>query len=187
MTLMISVLSWSLLFQPNIAVPITGLGGGWAFSGVGTVEAIDAENGIITLRDEDGRYHIVHATSDIQRFDELKVGDTRKFKSTYPLICDMRVDEKASSGPSPEQSCELNRRTQLKSGTRKVLRSTMVIVKEKHVPVLTAEIDGGEMMQFLMGVPGRAKWIRENVTEGNRLLITYEVAEMRKIGPLRRK
>ena len=51
-----------------------------AITETAVIEAIDATNRLITLKNDAGLVETIYASSDVRRFDELKVGDKVTFR-----------------------------------------------------------------------------------------------------------
>jgi hypothetical protein len=51
-----------------------------------TVEAIDQSRREVTLKKEDGTYHVLKVPADVKRLEELKVGDTVKVRSYENIV-----------------------------------------------------------------------------------------------------
>jgi hypothetical protein len=82
-----------------------------------TIEAIDRTNRLVTLKGEKGNVVTVHADQNVQRFDQLKVGD--KVTATYSESIAVNVRKPGDPAPAA---------------------ATAGVTREKSVPGATATV-----------------------------------------------
>ena len=61
------------------------------------IVAIDAEDRLITLEDEDGDLIPIYAGPEVKRFDELKVGDEVTFTYSESVVVEVREPEEGDT------------------------------------------------------------------------------------------
>jgi len=140
-----------------------------------TIDAIDHDTRMITLKDSDGNYETIYAGPEIRRFDELKVGDKVTFKYTESVVYQLR---KAGEGAVPtsttaDSSVQRNP-TPKPSGSMTEQMTTSVTVKsvDMKTPAVTVESEDGRKMTFKVKDKGKLK----GVNPGDHVVITYTSA-----------
>ena len=66
-----------------------------------TIEAIDHNSRLITLKDQNGVTQTIYTGPEVKRFDELKVGDTVTFRYTEAVAYKIRKPGEPASAPAP--------------------------------------------------------------------------------------
>jgi len=139
-----------------------------------TIDSIDHDNRMITFKDKDGNYQVVHAGPEIKRFDELKVGDQVTFKYTESVVYELKKPGEAAP-PSGTGDLEIARNTSAKpGGTLSQKETVTVTVKavDMKAPSVTVATEDGRSMSFKIKDKGQLK----DVKPGDRLVITYSDA-----------
>jgi Cu/Ag efflux protein CusF len=140
-----------------------------------TIEAINRDTRMVTLKGKDGVYQTVYAPPEIRRFGELKVGDTVTFRYQESLVYKI-----TKAGTRPSQSVgepALSRGSGPRpSGTISQQATATVVIKaiDPKVPSVTVETDDGT--ETTMKVEDRKSIAGLEV--GDRVEITYTEALM---------
>lgn len=144
-----------------------------AITETATIEAIDHDNRLITLKDSTGALDVVVAGPEVKRFNELKVGDKVTFRYYESMLYAIRPagqpapvatgDPKLTRGTGPKPSGTL---------ARQLTTSVVVTALDAKVPSVTVKTDDGKTMSFK--VEDRKNI--EGVKVGDRVDITYTQA-----------
>jgi Cu/Ag efflux protein CusF len=138
-----------------------------------TIEAIDHENRLVTLKDSEGLVDVVAAGPEIKRFSELKVGDKVTFRYYESALIAVRA--KGQAAPTATGEPTLTRGTGAKpSGTlaKQVTASVVVTAIDAKVPSITVRAGNGAKMSFKV----EDKKNIEGVKVGDTIDITYTQA-----------
>ena len=135
-----------------------------------TIQAIDRSNRAITLRDEMGNEDTFTVGPEVQRFDELMVG--QKVRITYyeSVVLQLVKPGEKASGDSFEAA--LNRaKSALPAGTLATQDKRTVVVKSVNpsVPSITVATDDGRVVTRKVQDPANLA----NVKPGDRIEITF--------------
>jgi hypothetical protein len=140
-----------------------------------TIEAIDAENRLITLEDDAGDLVTIYAGPEVKRFDELKVGNQVTFDYYESVLVEVRKPEEGDA-PSVTLEAEAVRgEGERPSGAVAEKVTAMVTIKaiDRDVPSVTVlAVDGGTR-SFEVD-PGHL----EGVEVGDEVVVTYTQALM---------
>jgi Cu/Ag efflux protein CusF len=139
-----------------------------------TIDAIDHDNRVITLKDEDGNTETIMAGPQLKRFDELKVGQKVTFRYHESVVYQIRKPGEAAA-PTAAGEEKLVRGTGAKpSATVSRQDTATVTVKsiDAKTPAVTVATDDGNLLS--MKVNDRKNL--EGVKVGDRVEITYTAA-----------
>jgi Cu/Ag efflux protein CusF len=139
-----------------------------------TIEAIDHDTRMITVKDDDGNLEDIFAGPEIRRFDELKVGDKVTFKVNESVVYQIRKPGEPVP-PSKADSPAVVRNTTAKpSGTLTQQATATVTVKavDTKKPSLTFTTEDGRTMSAKVHDKGRLK----GLNPGDRIVISYTMA-----------
>src|SRR5262245_34726320 len=141
-----------------------------------TIEAIDHEHRTITFMDKDGNYETVWAGPEVQRFNELKVGDKVTFHYTSMVAVKVRKPGEPGAPVSSEHPA-IVRETGAKPGATITEQETVtVVIKaiDPKAPAVTVKTEDGHTMSFMVEDKGLLKKFKV----GDRVEITYTDAVM---------
>jgi len=134
-----------------------------------TIEAIDSQSRLITLKDSKGNVESVTAGPEIKRFNELKVGD----KVTMTYYESVLYTIRPSTGTAPPASTSTMRReTTGRPGatmTKTLNASVVVDAIDMNTPSVTVKTDDGNTMSFKV----KDKANLQNLKVGHRVDISY--------------
>jgi len=136
-----------------------------------TIDSIDHANRLISFKDKDGNYETVHAGPEVQRFDELKVGDKVTFKYTESVVIELRKPGEPAPAPSIGEPTLARADTAKPSGTVTQQETNTVTVKsiDMTVPAVTVQTEDGHTISYKVKDKGRLK----GVNPGDRIVITF--------------
>ncbi len=138
------------------------------------IVAIDKQDRVVTLKDEDGEIEEVFCGPEVKRFDELKVGDKVTFRYYESIVSQIR---KPGDPAPPSGAPALVRGTGPKpGGTLSEQTSATVTITEidAKVPSVTVRTEDGRTMSFKI----EDKKNLEGVKVGDKVDITYTAAVM---------
>jgi hypothetical protein len=140
-----------------------------------TIEAIDKENRIVTLRGPRGHLIDVKADERVKRFDELKVGDV--VSATYSESIAVHVRKPGE--PEPDKERVIVRPQSRPGASIEDVRTMTVTVEEvdRSVPSVTIKDSQGRMRSYRVRDPQRL----EGVNVGDKVDIYYTVALLLKV------
>jgi Cu/Ag efflux protein CusF len=140
-----------------------------------TIEAIDHDGRLITLRDKDGEEATVHAGPEVKRFDELKVGDTVTFRYYESIVSRIRKPGEPPAKKSASGDPSVVRGHGARPGATVSQQQTVTVtVKaiDPKVPSVTVVTDKGHTASFKVED-------RKNIKDlkvGDQVEITYTEA-----------
>ncbi len=135
-----------------------------------TIEAVDYQNRLITLKDADGHTDVARVGPEVQRFNELKVGDSVTFRYTESVVYAIR--KAGAAAPTVAQGPQVVRDKGVRPGgtiSEQVTASVVVTAIDPKVPSIVVRTDEGRTMGFKVED-------RNNLTTvkvGDRVDITY--------------
>ena len=145
-----------------------------------TIVAIDQTNRIIGLKDKEGNTESIYCGPEVQRFNELKVGDTVTFRYHESVVYEI---QKPGAAPSPAGAqAEIVRGTGPKPGgtiSQKLTATVTVTAIDMTVPSVTIKMDDGNISSFKV----EDKKNLEGVKVGDRVQITYTQALAISVAP----
>jgi len=141
-----------------------------------TIMAIDHDSRIISFKDDKGNYSDVYAGPEVQRFNELKVGDKVTFKYQESVVFQVRKPGEAGM-PSGEQPPAIARNATAKpSGSMTEQQTANVTVQsvDEKTGALTVMTEDGRSMSYMVKDKGNLKGVKA----GDKISITYTTALM---------
>ena len=139
-----------------------------------TIEAIDHVARTVTLMDRHGNFETVHAGPEIQRFDELKVGDKVTFTYSESVAIRIRKPGDPSPGASTGEPVIAQGSSARPSGSK---------TRQMTAEVTIQEVDAKEKSITFAGQDGRRVSLRvedrkmlENLHPGDKVEVTYTTA-----------
>jgi len=139
-----------------------------------TIEAIDAANRLVTLKDvSDGTTEVVYAGPEVKRFDALKVGDKVTFRYHESVVLQLR--KAGSTAPAPEGTSGITRTPGDKPGgtiAKQMTASVTVVSIDDKNSAITVKADDGSTFSSRV----EDKKDLEGVKAGDRIDITYTQA-----------
>ena len=138
------------------------------------IEAIDHDARLVTLVDDDGNVESLYAGPEIQRFSELKVGDTVTFRYHEAVVSRIRkADEAAPPSASGEPNIVRGAGAKPSGSVSQQLTATVTIQTiDPTVPSVTVTTEDRRTMTFKI----RDKKLIEGVKVGDHVDITYSAA-----------
>lgn len=138
-----------------------------------TIEAIDYDKRLVTLKDSEGFVEVVVAGPEIKRFAELKVGDQVTFRYYESALVAVRA--KGQAAPTATGEPTLTRGTGPRpAGTlaQQVTASVVVTAIDAKVPSISVRAGNGAKMSFKV----EDKKNIEGVKVGDTIDVTYTQA-----------
>ena len=138
-----------------------------------TIVAIDYQARLITLKDKDGLAETVYAGPEVQRFAELKVGETVTFRYYESIV--YQIQKPGAATPPAGGDVSTVRSTGPRPGgtvSRQMTATVTLEAIDLKIPSVTIKTDAG----------GRSSYKVENVKNlegvkvGDRIQITYTQA-----------
>ncbi len=138
-------------------------------STVATIEAIDMASRAVVLKLEDGTTDTIYCGPDVQRFNELKVGDRVKF--TYRESVVYAIAKPGTAAPVAEAKLERNAPTATPGGTlsQSMTATVTVLAVDAKVPSITIKSEDGRTMSSKV----RDKKNLEGVKVGDKVQVTF--------------
>ena len=139
-----------------------------------TIEAIDHDNRLITLKDKDGNTEELLAGPQIKRFDELKVGQTVTFRYHESVAVQIRKPGEAAAPTATGKETVVRGQGAKPSATVSRQDTATVTIKsiDAKVPAVTVVTENGHTLS--LKVDDRKNL--EGVAVGDRVEITYTTA-----------
>jgi len=151
-------------------------------SAVATIQAIDAANRLVTIKDEGGVEDTIYAPPEVKRFDELKVGDKIKVSYYESLVLQLRKPGEAVKGDTGGGSLTAGTGKSPSATLAKQLTTTVTVVSvDDKTPSLTVKTSDGRTIT--RKVENRKNL--EGVKAGDRIDITYTQAAVAEIVPVK--
>jgi Cu/Ag efflux protein CusF len=138
-----------------------------------TIEAIDSQARLLTLKDQDGVYSTIYAGPDVQRFSELKVGQKLTFTYYESVVFAIQKPGAAATKATGEPTIARSKGA-TPGGTlsQQVTATVTVNALDVKVPSVTITTEDGRKMSFKVE---NAKNL-EGVKAGDKVQITYTQA-----------
>lgn len=139
-----------------------------------TIEAIDHDNRVITLKDKDGNTESLLAGPQIKRFDELKVGQQVTFRYHESVVYQIRKPGEAAAPTASGKETLVRGEGAKPSATVARQDTATVTVKsiDAKVPSVTVATEDGHIVSMKV----RDAKNLEGVAVGDRVEITYTQA-----------
>jgi hypothetical protein len=140
------------------------------------IEAIDKDLRLVTLRDRDGDAETIYCGPEVQRFGELKVGDTVTFRYYEAVAYSIRKPGQPSGLPAAGERTVVRGTGPKPSGTVSQQQTATVTIKEidAKVPSVTVLSEDGRTLSFKV----ENKKNLDGVKVGDRVEIAYTQAFM---------
>ena len=141
-----------------------------------TIEAIDKDLRLVTLKDKDGVLDTVYAGPEVKRFNELKVGDTITMRYYESIAFVIRKPGQAASAPASTDTKVTRGTGSRPSGTVSKQETATVTIKaiDAKVPSVTVLTEDGRTASFRVD----NKKHLEGVAVGDKVEVTYTKAAM---------
>ncbi len=139
-----------------------------------TIEAIDRDTRMITLKDSDGKSMEVLAGPEVRRFAELKIGDVVTFHTTESVVYRIRKPGEASQ-PSGKDEPVVVRSAGTKPAATKTMQETKIVTLKEVDPKsqgVTIQTEDGRTMSFKV----EDKNILKGLAPGDKVVISYTTA-----------
>jgi Cu/Ag efflux protein CusF len=139
-----------------------------------TIEAIDHDHRVVTLKDAEGKIADVYAGPDIKRFSELKVGDKVTFRYQESLVYKIRKPGDPAA-PVKDQGPTVTRGNGPRpGGTIAQQQTATVTIKaiDAKVPAVTITTEDGRTSSFKV----EDKSAMNGLKVGDKVEITYTEA-----------
>ena len=142
---------------------------GKAMSSTATILAIDSTARMITLRDSSGLEDVYTVGPEVQRFNELKIGDS--VKTTYYESTVLQIRKAGAPGPTGTSGAVTPGTGALPSGTMGVQEKMTVTVKsiDQSMPSITVTTPDGRTVTRKV----EDKKNLEGVNVGDMIDVTY--------------
>lgn len=176
MRMMLITVAASLALTPAMARAQTtkAVTQGEAIELTATVEAIDHDARLITLKDKDGNVETLEAGPEIKRFNELKVGDTVTFRYHQAMVLKIRKPGEAAT-PSADKGVTVTREKGARPGgtaSHEITLTVTVKAIDPATPSLTVVTETGRVASFKVQDKNNIK----GLAVGDRVEITYSEA-----------
>lgn len=139
-----------------------------------TIEAIDHDTRMITLKDKDGNTRDIYAGPEVRRFEELKIGDVVTIHTTESVVYQIRKPGEPAP-PSSKDAPVIVRTAGAKPGGTKTEQETKTVtVKEvdQKTSAVTILTEDGRTRSFRVS----DKKLLKDLNAGDRVVITYTTA-----------
>jgi Cu/Ag efflux protein CusF len=133
------------------------------------IQAIDSANRLITLKLDDGTMDTIYAGPEVQRFNELKVGDKVTFKYHESIV--YAIQQPGAKPPAAASAAMVRDQGPRPGGTLSQQLTTVVTVKaiDMNIPSVTITTADGNTMSFKV----EDKNNLTGVKVGDKVQITY--------------
>ena len=139
-----------------------------------TIDAIDHDTRMVTLKDKDGKITQIYAGPEVRRFDELKVGDVVTFVINESVVYRIRKPGE-SVPPDKKDDPAIVRDAAAKPGGTKTTQETKtvtVMAIDPKTSAVTIQTEDGRTSTHKVDDKGIVK----NLKVGDRVVITYTTA-----------
>ena len=140
-----------------------------------TIDAIDHDHRLITLKGPQGNTETVYAGPEVKRFDELKVGDTVTFKYQESIAYKIRKAGAGTTASSSGASIETGKGPR-PGGTITHQQTATVTIKaiDTKVPAVTVETADANTISLKVADPKALATLKV----GDKVEVTYSQALM---------
>jgi hypothetical protein len=140
------------------------------------ITAIDHDDRLVTLEDEEGNVETIYAGPSVKRFDELEVGDEVTFRLYESLVSQIRKTGEAAPSKAGGMPTLVRGTGPKPSGTLSQQLSATVTIKsiDASVPSVTVTLEDGHTMSSKV----EDKKLLERLQVGDKVDITYTAALM---------
>jgi Cu/Ag efflux protein CusF len=139
-----------------------------------TIDAIDHDTRVVTLKDKDGKITQITAGPEVRRFDELKVGDVVTFVINESVVYTIRKPGE-SVPPDKKDDPAIVRDAAAKPGGSKTTQETKTVTIKAIDPktsAVTIQTEDGKTSTHKVN----DKNIVKNIKVGDRVVIIYTKA-----------
>jgi hypothetical protein len=174
MRMILIALAASLATTPATAWAQKAVATGEILELTATIEAIDKEGRLLTLKDKDGNVETLQAGPEIKRFDELKVGDTVTFRYLQAVALKIRKPGETAA-PSVDKGVTLTRDKGPRPGgtvSREMTVTVTIKAIDPETPSLTVLTETGRTASFRV----QDKKNIQGLAVGDRIEIDYAEA-----------
>ena len=139
-----------------------------------TIEAIDHDSRLVTLKDKDGNFETLVAGPEIKRFHELKVGDTVTFRYHEALVFNIRKPGEAPAASVNKPVTVTRDKGPRPGGTasREMVVGVTVKAIDPAIPSITVVTDTGRVADYRVQDKSNLK----GLAVGDRVEIAYTQA-----------
>jgi hypothetical protein len=140
------------------------------------IEAIDKNARLITLKDKDGEVETIHCGPEVERFGELKVGDTVTFRYYESVAYAIRKPGQPSGLPAQTGPSVTPGQGPRPGGTISKQETATVTIKaiDAKAPSITVLTEDGRTVSFKVEDVKNLK----DVKAGDKVEVTYTEAVM---------
>ena len=146
----------------------------------GIVEIVNTETRMLTIRTPDGRFQVIHVPAEVQRLDEIKIGNRLTISQTDAVLIDLvkgdeagaigvtqetRIDQEATKRPAGTITDTLTLYGRVESidrdqGTVSIQGAEETIEFDVNDPALLAELEVGDgvVATFIHAVSGQVEF-----------------------------
>ena len=138
-----------------------------------TIDAIDHSARIVSLKDKEGNVEDVYCGPEVQRFNQLKVGDKVTFRYYESVV--MQIRKLGTAPESPSSKPALTRTPGSKPGgtlSQQMTATVTVNAIDPKTPAVTVTASDGRKMSFKV----EDKKNIEGLKAGDKVEITYTQA-----------
>lgn len=134
----------ALLFVPALASAQKTVTASQVQTATFTIEAIDHSGRVVTLKDKDGATQDILCGPDVQRFDQLKVGDKVTFRYHESLVSAI-----SRPGSTPKaDSAAITRNATGGTIAQQMTATVTIEAFDPKVPSVTVKTAGGDRVSF---------------------------------------
>jgi Cu/Ag efflux protein CusF len=139
-----------------------------------TIEAIDHDHRLVTLKAKDGTTETIYAPPEVRRFDELKVGDQVTFTYQESLVYHIRKPGEPVPPSTTDEPAVVRNATEKPSGSVTQQQTATVLVKaiDMKAPSVTVQTEDGRTESFHVEDKGNLKGLQP----GDHVVIMYTEA-----------
>jgi hypothetical protein len=146
-----------------------------AVSATATIQAIDAANRLVTLKYTDGTVDTIAAGPEVQRFNELKVGDIVTFRYYESAVVAVTKPGQASAPAASDPTLTRSKGARPGGTVSQQLKAAVTVEAiDAKVPSITVRTASGNKLSYKV----EDKKNIEGVKVGDRIEITYTQALM---------
>jgi Cu/Ag efflux protein CusF len=139
-----------------------------------TIEAIDHDTRMVTLKNKDGETLMIYAGPEVRRFEELKIGDVVTFKTTESVVYQIRKPGEPVPAAGKDEPVIVRTAGAKPGGTKTEQETKTVQVKavDEKQSAVTITTEDGKTMSFRV----EDKKLLKGLKAGDRVVITYTSA-----------
>jgi Cu/Ag efflux protein CusF len=136
-----------------------------------TIEKIDHDTRMITLKEKDGKIRSILAGPEVRRFDELKIGDEVTFTFTESVVYQIRKPGEPAPSSSKDEPVIVRNAGAKPGGSKTEQETKTVTVKniDAKTSAVTILTDDGRTLSMRV----EDSKLMKNLKVGDRVVITY--------------